>query len=61
MKVVVEDFEVKVYCYHCGDCEERFYLEELVDNSEEDVVCPYCGEIEYVAISSGHLDELNNK
>ncbi|MGK4040829.1 hypothetical protein AB0Y20_00910 [Heyndrickxia oleronia] len=59
MKLITGGFEINLYCYCCTSCEERFYIEELVDNSRYDVLCPHCGSAEDVAISSEHLKEIN--
>lgn len=58
MKLEINGFEIKLYCYYCDDCEERFYTEELIDNSIYEVHCPVCGSSKEVSISSGHLEEL---
>lgn len=56
MEVVVDDFKIKVFCYHCIDCEERFYVEKIAPPHH--LNCPYCGNKD-IGISSKHLDELN--
>lgn len=48
--------KIKVFCYFCDSCDERFYTEKLTE--PDDVQCPLCGSDE-VAISSAHIEELN--
>lgn len=58
MKIVDDNLGISqlVYCYFCSDCDERFYLETIIEPN--DVSCPCCGESD-VAISSSHLKELD--
>ncbi|TCJ00017.1 hypothetical protein [Cytobacillus praedii] len=60
MKIVDDDLKNPraVYCYFCCDCDcdERFYLESLIE--PVDVTCPKCGNDD-IAISSAHLNELD--
>lgn len=59
MKIVCGETTIRVYCYYCDACEERFYIEDILET--QDVYCPVCGDHGDVAISSGHLKELMEK